>query len=155
QLRVTERDARSALRAVAGQPVIPARARLRFGPGRTCEAIARVLDRAIVRAEPAGLDPRLLVVAHGTAEAGGASVPVRRQRPGGGVGQTGWRAGCAARRAGAASSGVGPAATGRARPQGRPGRARIWWRRSPPPNLRGMPPSCVTRWPRSSTPTSA
>jgi metal-sulfur cluster biosynthetic enzyme/ribosomal protein L22 len=82
QLRVTEGDARSALRAVTGQPVIPARARLRFGPGRTCEAIARLLDRAIVRAEAAGLDPRLLVVAGGSAEAGEDIVRVRRKAHG-------------------------------------------------------------------------
>jgi metal-sulfur cluster biosynthetic enzyme/ribosomal protein L22 len=82
QLRVTESDARSALRAVTGKPVIPARARLRFGPGRTCEAIARLLDRAIVRAESAGLDPRLLVVADGTAEAGEDIVRVRRKAHG-------------------------------------------------------------------------
>ena len=49
-LRVTEGDARAALRAVVGRPVISARARLRFGPGRTCEPIARLLDRAIVQA---------------------------------------------------------------------------------------------------------
>jgi len=82
QLRVTESDARSALRAVTGKPVIPARARLRFGPGRTCEAIARLLDRAIVRAESAGLDPRLLVVANGSAEAGEDIVRVRRKAHG-------------------------------------------------------------------------
>ena len=82
QLRVTESDARAALRAVTGQPVIPARARLRFGPGRTCEPIARVLDRAIVRAEAAGLDPRLLVVADGSAEAGEDIVRVRRKAHG-------------------------------------------------------------------------
>jgi metal-sulfur cluster biosynthetic enzyme/ribosomal protein L22 len=82
QLRVTESDARSALRAVAGQPVIPARARLRFGPGRTCEAIARLLDGAIVRAESAGLDPRLLVVADGSAEAAEDIVRVRRKAHG-------------------------------------------------------------------------
>jgi metal-sulfur cluster biosynthetic enzyme/ribosomal protein L22 len=82
QLRVTERDARAALRAVTGKPVIPARARLRFGPGRTCEAIARLLDRAIVRAESAGLDPRLLVVADGSAEAGEDIVRVRRKAHG-------------------------------------------------------------------------
>jgi metal-sulfur cluster biosynthetic enzyme/ribosomal protein L22 len=79
QLRVTESDARAALRAVTGKPVIPARARLRFGPGRTCEAIARLLDRAIVRAESAGLDPQLLVVADGSAEAGEDIVRVRRK----------------------------------------------------------------------------
>jgi len=82
QLRVTESDARGALRAVTGQPVIPARARLRFGPGRTCEAIARLLDRAIVRAEAAGLDPRLLVVADGSAQAGEDIVRVRRKAHG-------------------------------------------------------------------------
>ena len=82
QLRVTERDARAALRAVTGKPVIPARARLRFGPGRTCEAIARLLDRAIVRAESAGLDPQLLVVADGSAEAGEDIVRVRRKAHG-------------------------------------------------------------------------
>ena len=82
QLRITESDARAALRAVTGKPVIPARARLRFGPGRTCEAIARLLDRAIVRAESAGLDPRLLVVADGSAEAGEDIVRVRRKAHG-------------------------------------------------------------------------
>ena len=82
QLRVTEGDARAALRAVTGKPVIPARARLRFGPGRTCEAIARLLDGAIVRAEAAGLDPRLLVVADGSAEAGEDIVRVRRKAHG-------------------------------------------------------------------------
>ena len=82
QLRVTESDARAALRAVTGKPVIPARARLRFGPGRTCEAIARLLDRAIVRAESAGLDPGLLVVADGSAEAAEDIVRVRRKAHG-------------------------------------------------------------------------
>ena len=67
---------------MTGKPVIPARARLRFGPGRTCEAIARLLDRAIVRAEAAGLDPRLLVVAEGRAEAGEDIVRVRRKAHG-------------------------------------------------------------------------
>jgi metal-sulfur cluster biosynthetic enzyme len=67
---------------VTGKAVIPARARLRFGPGRTCEAIARLLDRAIVRAEAAGLDPRLLVVAEGHAEAGEDIVRVRRKAHG-------------------------------------------------------------------------
>jgi len=82
QLRVTEGDARAALHAVTGKAVIPARARLRFGPGRTCEAIARLLDGAIVRAEAAGLDPRLLVVADGSAEAGEDIVRVRRKAHG-------------------------------------------------------------------------
>ena len=82
QLRVAERDGRAALRAITGQPVISARARLRFGPGRTCEAVARLLDRAIVQAQAAGLDPRLLVVADGSAQAGQDIVRVRRKAHG-------------------------------------------------------------------------
>jgi len=77
-LRIAERDAVTALRAVAGQPVIAARARLRFGPGRTCEPLARLLDRAIVRAEAAGLDPALLIMADGSAAAAEDIVRVRR-----------------------------------------------------------------------------
>jgi len=82
QLRVSERDGRTALAAVVGQPVIPARARLRFGPGRTCEPVARLLDRAITRAEAAGLDPELLVVADGSVRAGEDIVRVRRKAHG-------------------------------------------------------------------------
>ncbi|HEX6520417.1 MAG TPA: iron-sulfur cluster assembly protein [Streptosporangiaceae bacterium] len=78
QVRVTEGDARTALRAVAGRPVIAARARLRFGPGRTCEPIARLLDRAIVQAEGSGLDPGLLVMAAGSAHAAEDIIRVRR-----------------------------------------------------------------------------
>jgi metal-sulfur cluster biosynthetic enzyme/ribosomal protein L22 len=82
RLRITEPDARMALRVVRGQPVIAARARLRFGPGRTCEPIARLLDQVIVRAEAAGLDPRRLVVADGSAHAGEDIVRVRRKAHG-------------------------------------------------------------------------
>ena len=82
RLRVTEADARTALRAVAGRPVIKARAWLRFGPGRTCEPIARLLDRAIVQAENAGLDPQLLVVADGNAQAAEDIIRVRRKAHG-------------------------------------------------------------------------
>ncbi|HWN59373.1 MAG TPA: uL22 family ribosomal protein, partial [Streptosporangiaceae bacterium] len=70
QLRITQTDGQAALRAITGLPVIPARARLRFGPGRTCEQLARLLDRAIVQAEAAGLRPQLLVVADGSVQAG-------------------------------------------------------------------------------------
>jgi metal-sulfur cluster biosynthetic enzyme/ribosomal protein L22 len=78
RVRLTEGDARTALSAVVGKSVAAARARLRFGPGRTCEPIARLLDRAIVQAEGAGLDPELLVVAVGSAEAAEDIVRVRR-----------------------------------------------------------------------------
>src|SRR5580658_3396037 len=79
QLRITETDGRAAL---AGQPVIPARARLRFGPGRTCEPLARLLDRAIVQAEAAGLRPDLLIVAEGSVQAAEDIVRVRRKAHG-------------------------------------------------------------------------
>jgi metal-sulfur cluster biosynthetic enzyme/ribosomal protein L22 len=82
QLRVAESDGRAALRAVIGKPVISARARLRFGPGRTCELVARLLDRAIIQAEAADLDPGLLVVADGSAQAGEDVVRVRRKAHG-------------------------------------------------------------------------
>jgi metal-sulfur cluster biosynthetic enzyme/ribosomal protein L22 len=78
RLRIATRDALTALRAVNGQPVIAARARLRFGPGRTCEPLARLLDRAIVRAEAAGLNPASLIVADGSAAAAEDIVRVRR-----------------------------------------------------------------------------
>ena len=83
QLRIAERDAETALRAVLGQPVVSARARLRFGPGRTCESLARLLDRAIAQAEGAGLDPALLIVADGSARA--AEDIVRMHRKGYGL----------------------------------------------------------------------
>jgi metal-sulfur cluster biosynthetic enzyme len=82
RLRVTEAEGGAALRAVIGQSIVPARARLRFGPGRTCEQIARMLDRAIVQAEAAGLDPRLLVVADGSAQAAEDIIRVRRKAHG-------------------------------------------------------------------------
>ena len=82
RLRVTEGDAQAALRTVVGRPVVSARARLRFGPGRTCEPVARLLDRAIVQAENAGLDPQMLVVADGSAQAAEDIVRVRRKAHG-------------------------------------------------------------------------
>jgi metal-sulfur cluster biosynthetic enzyme/ribosomal protein L22 len=78
RVRVTEGDARTALNAVVGKSVIAARARLRFGPGRTCEPVARLFDRPIVRAQGAGLDPGLLMVAAGGAQAAEDIIRVRR-----------------------------------------------------------------------------
>jgi metal-sulfur cluster biosynthetic enzyme/ribosomal protein L22 len=82
QLRVFPADARAALAAVAGRPAVWARSRLRFGPGRTCEPVGRLLDAALTRAEGTGLDPARLVVASGTAEAGEDIVRVRRKAHG-------------------------------------------------------------------------
>ena len=92
-LRIAEHDALTALRTVAGQPLIAARARLRFGPGRTCEALARLLDRAVVQAEDAGLDPALLIVADGSAAAADDIVRVHRT----GYGRADWIASPACR----------------------------------------------------------
>jgi metal-sulfur cluster biosynthetic enzyme/ribosomal protein L22 len=82
QLRITQTDGQAALRAITGLPVIPARARLRFGPGRTCEQLARLLDRAIVQTEAAGLRPDLLIVADGSVQAAEDIVRVRRKAHG-------------------------------------------------------------------------
>ena len=79
QLRIAEHDAVTALRTVVGQPVVSARARLRFGPGRTCESLARLLDRAIAQAEGAGLDPALLILADGSARAADDIVRMHRK----------------------------------------------------------------------------
>lgn len=82
RLRVPLAEARAAIEAVLGRSAVEARARLRFGPGRTCERLGRLLDTALVRAEEAGLDPAGLVVVSGMAEAGEDIVRVRRQAHG-------------------------------------------------------------------------
>ena len=82
RLRLTQTDGQAALRAITGLPVIPARARLRFGPGRTCEPLARLLDRAIVQAEAAGLRPDLLVVTDGSIQPAEDIIRVRRKAHG-------------------------------------------------------------------------
>jgi metal-sulfur cluster biosynthetic enzyme/ribosomal protein L22 len=82
QVRLAEPDGRMALRAVMGLDAMRAQARLRFGPGRTCEPVARLLDRVIVRAEQAGLSPARLVLVAGCVEAGEDIVRVRRKAHG-------------------------------------------------------------------------
>jgi metal-sulfur cluster biosynthetic enzyme/ribosomal protein L22 len=82
QLRVRPAEARAAISAVVGRTAVAARARLRFGPGRTCEPVGRLLDTAITRGERAGLDPAGLIVASGVAEAGEDIVRVRRKAHG-------------------------------------------------------------------------
>ena len=78
QVRLAEPDGRTALGAVLGLDAVAARARLRFGPGRTCEPVARLLDRVIVQAEQAGLSPARLILAEGSVQAGEDIVRVRR-----------------------------------------------------------------------------
>jgi metal-sulfur cluster biosynthetic enzyme/ribosomal protein L22 len=82
QLRIRPDEARAAISAVVGRTSVAARARLRFGPGRTCEPVGRLLDTAITRAERAGLDPAGLIVTSGVAEAGEDIVRVRRKAHG-------------------------------------------------------------------------
>ena len=61
-----------------GLDAMAARARLRFGPGRACEPVARLLDQVIVQAEQAGLSPARLILAAGSVQAGEDIVRVRR-----------------------------------------------------------------------------
>ncbi len=82
QVRLAEPDGRAALQAIMGLDAIRAQARLRFGPGRTCEPVARLLDRVVVRAEQAGLSPARLILVAGLVEAGEDIVRVRRKAHG-------------------------------------------------------------------------
>ena len=120
QVRLAEPDGRAALEAVIGLDAVRAQARLRFGPGRTCEPVARLLDRVIVRAEQAGLSPARLILVAGHVEAGEDIVRVRRKAHG----TADWIASAtcrvemtlrpaglqASRRAGSAGQPAGPAA---------------------------------------------
>ena len=164
RLRVAEGDARAALRAIEGRPVVSARARLRFGPGRTCEQVARLLDRAIVQAENAGLDPKMLVVADGSAQAAEDIIRVRRKAHGVAdwihsptcrVAIVLWPPASTPRSARMRSS--------RPDPPSRPGRLSTpmppmlprHLRMSPPRRPGRTPPPCARRCSTSSTPTSA
>jgi metal-sulfur cluster biosynthetic enzyme/ribosomal protein L22 len=82
QLRLSEAEATATLRRIAGRPALQARHRLRFGPGSTCEQLARVLDKALVRAEESGLDPARLVVSGGSAVSADDIVRIRRKAHG-------------------------------------------------------------------------
>ncbi|NKQ57690.1 DUF59 domain-containing protein [Amycolatopsis sp. K13G38] len=82
QLRVTRDDASAALERVLGEPAGQARARLRFGPGRTCEPLARMLDRALAQAEECGLASDALVLAAGFAVPAEDIVRIRRKAHG-------------------------------------------------------------------------
>nr|WP_202506007.1 iron-sulfur cluster assembly protein [Amycolatopsis rubida] len=82
QTRVTVADARAALARVRGLSVVDAVAKLRLGPGRTCEPVARVLDQALANAARAGLSPGQLIVAGGSATPAEPIVRVRRKAHG-------------------------------------------------------------------------
>ncbi|WP_427896019.1 iron-sulfur cluster assembly protein [Kribbella sp. GL6] len=82
QLRVDPNEAREAVRRVQGVDSVTAVARLRYGPGRTCEPVARLIDQAVGRARQHGLDPRRLTVTAVRIEAGEDIVRVRRKAHG-------------------------------------------------------------------------
>jgi metal-sulfur cluster biosynthetic enzyme/ribosomal protein L22 len=82
QLRLAAAEGVQALQRVLGITTVEARARLRFGPGRTCEPLARLLDRAIAQAVDGGLNPDNLVVAGGDIEPAEDIVRVRRKAHG-------------------------------------------------------------------------
>ena len=82
QVRVSPADARDALQRVLGTDAVSAAAKLRHGPGRTCEPVARVIDRAVGRAESSGLDPTGLTVSSSRVEPGEDIVRVRRKAHG-------------------------------------------------------------------------
>lgn len=82
QVRVRAGEATRALQRVIGELAVDARATLRYTPGKSCEQVARVLDTALTRAEDGGLDPRVLVVAGGTAVQAQDIVRVRRKAHG-------------------------------------------------------------------------
>jgi metal-sulfur cluster biosynthetic enzyme/ribosomal protein L22 len=82
QTRVLAADARAALESVRGLAAVEAVAKLRLGPGRTCEPVARLIDKALARAGRAGLDADQLIVLGGAAEPAQDIVRVRRKAHG-------------------------------------------------------------------------
>lgn len=82
QVRIDHELGTQALADVRGMDLIGAVAKLRHGPGRTCEPLARVLDRAVANAREAGLDPAALHVTSGTVLPADDIVRVRRKAHG-------------------------------------------------------------------------
>jgi metal-sulfur cluster biosynthetic enzyme/ribosomal protein L22 len=82
QLRVVDVDGRRALETVRGLTATAAIAKLRFGPGQTCEPVARLIETAVARAESAGVGPDQLVVIGGEVERAEDIIRVRRKAHG-------------------------------------------------------------------------
>jgi metal-sulfur cluster biosynthetic enzyme/ribosomal protein L22 len=82
QVRLPHDEARSAIDAVLGLDTLTAIAKLRRGPGRTCEPVARILERAVATARESGLDPALLRVAAAEIAPGKEITRVRRKAHG-------------------------------------------------------------------------
>ena len=82
QLRVVDVDGRRALETVRGLTATAAIAKLRFGPGQTCEPVARLIETAVARAERAGVGPDQMVVIGGEVERAEDIIRVRRKAHG-------------------------------------------------------------------------
>jgi metal-sulfur cluster biosynthetic enzyme/ribosomal protein L22 len=82
QLRVIETEGRWAVDTVRGMTATQAIVKLRFGPGRTCEAVARLIERGVANAERAGVSTDHLIVVGGDVQPGEEIVRVRRKAHG-------------------------------------------------------------------------
>jgi metal-sulfur cluster biosynthetic enzyme/ribosomal protein L22 len=82
RLRVVDTDGRSALDTVRGLTAAAAIAKLRFGPGRTCEPVARLIEAAVAKADRAGVHPDQLMIVGGAVEPAEDIVRVRRKAHG-------------------------------------------------------------------------
>ncbi|TWE09985.1 iron-sulfur cluster assembly protein [Rudaeicoccus suwonensis] len=82
QLRIVAADASAAISLVRGMGAVQARNLLRFGPGRTYEQVARLLDKALAKSGTCGHGGDTLVVAGGTATAVDDIVRIRRKAHG-------------------------------------------------------------------------
>jgi metal-sulfur cluster biosynthetic enzyme/ribosomal protein L22 len=82
QLRVIDTDGRWAVDTVRGMTATQAIVKLRFGPGRTCEPVARLIERGVANAERAGVSTDHLIVVGGDVQPGEDIVRVRRKAHG-------------------------------------------------------------------------
>ncbi|MBB5916615.1 metal-sulfur cluster biosynthetic enzyme/ribosomal protein L22 [Nocardia transvalensis] len=82
QVRVPHADAARAAAAVSGMTLPDALRQLRFAPGRACEPVARIVEKAIADARASGLEPGHLVVTEAVASPGEDIVRVRRKAHG-------------------------------------------------------------------------
>jgi metal-sulfur cluster biosynthetic enzyme len=79
---VIDTDGRWAVDTVRGMTATQAIVKLRFGPGRTCEPVARLIERGVANAERAGVSTDRLIVVGGDVQPGEEIVRVRRKAHG-------------------------------------------------------------------------
>jgi len=82
QVRVPCSEARAALDTVTGLTAPQAFEKLRFAAGRTCEPVARIVEKAMSDARSSGLDPHQLVITAAAVTTGEDIVRVRRKAHG-------------------------------------------------------------------------